>query len=132
MPRTPDRKVAGALTRTDFERAGVKPDDIDSEWMDQMVKRLFMELQKQLARIEATKPDEADTKKASVRAANIRALGAIEVTLERLSRMEQERIARRQTKTARNDEQLHVQLEYRINSVLTARGLPALPGRTEP
>jgi hypothetical protein len=66
-----------------------------------------------------------------VRAANIRALGALEITLERLNRMEQERIAKRQTKTAKSDEQLHIQLEYRINSLLVARGLPALPGPTE-
>jgi hypothetical protein len=127
MTLTPDRKVAGALTRADIEAAGVKPDDIDSDWLDKMVKRLFRELNRQLACIESTKPDEGDTKKASVRAANIRSLGAIERTLERLARMEQERIAKRQTKTAGKNEHLRVQLEYRINSILAAKGLPRLP-----
>jgi len=131
MPITPDRKVGGALTRADIKKAGVKPDDIDPEWLDQMVKRLFRELNRQLACIEATKPEDIDTKKASVRAANVRALGAIERTLERLAQMEQERIARRQTKTAGRNEELRVQLEYRINSLLAARGLPLLPGRTQ-
>jgi hypothetical protein len=131
MPMTPDRKVAGALTRAEIEAQGVKPDDIDPEWLDQMVKRLFRELNRQLACIESTKPDDSDTKKASVRATHVRALGALELTLERLARMEQERIAKRQTKTAGRDEQLRVQLEYRINSLLTARGLPTLPGRNE-
>ena len=131
MPRTPDRKVGGALTRAEIEAAGVKPDDIEPEWIDEMVKRLFKELNRQLACIESTKPDDGDTKKASVRAANIRSLGAIELTLERLARMEQERIAKRQTKMAGKDETLRIQLEYRINSMLAARGLPRLPGRAE-
>ncbi|HVU22365.1 MAG TPA: hypothetical protein VHE09_16665 [Rhizomicrobium sp.] len=109
----------------------MKPDDIDSEWLDDMVKRLFKELQKQLARVEATKPDDNDTKCAAVRTANVRTLDAIERTLERLVRMESERIASRQTKTAGKNEHLRVQLEYRINTLLAARGLPALPGRTE-
>ncbi|MEI9932892.1 MAG: hypothetical protein WDM89_20730, partial [Rhizomicrobium sp.] len=100
MPTTPARKGDGALTRAEIEAAGVKPDDIDPEWLDKMVKRLFKELQRQLACIESTKPDDGDTKKASVRAANIRSLGALERTLERLNHMAQERIAKRQTNTA--------------------------------
>lgn len=108
MPTTPDRKVTGALTRADIEAAGVKPDDIEPEWIDQMVKRLFRELNRQLACIESTKPDDGDAKKASVRASNIRSLGAIERTLERLAKMEQERIAKRQTKTAGKNEHLRV------------------------
>lgn len=131
MARTPDRKVGGALTRADIEAAGVKPDDIEPEWLDQMVKRLFKELNRQLACIESTKPDDGDTRKASVRSANIRSLGAIERTLERLAQMEQERIARRQTKTAGKHEHLRVQLEYRINTLLAARGLPRLPQESD-
>src|SRR5262249_32612002 len=126
-----DRKVGGALTRAEIEAAGVKPDDIKPDWIDEMVKRLFKELNRQLACIESTKPEDADTQKASVRAANIRSLGAIELTLERLARMEQERIAKRQTKMAGKDETLRIQLEYRINNLLAARGLPRLPGLTE-
>jgi hypothetical protein len=131
MTLTPDRKVAGALTRADIEAAGVKPNDIDSDWIDNMVKRLFRELNRQLACIESTKPEDGDTKKASVRAAHVRSLGAIERTLERLAQMEQERTARRQTKTAGKNEHLRVQLEYRINTLLAARGLPQLPEDTE-
>jgi hypothetical protein len=131
MPLTSDRKVAGALTRADIEKAGVKPDDIDPDWLDEMVKRLFRELNRQLACIESTKPEDIDTKKASVRAANVRALSAIERTLERLAQMEQERIARRQPKAAGRNEELRAQLECRINSLLAARGLPLLPGRTQ-
>jgi hypothetical protein len=131
MSLTPDRKVGGALTRADIVAAGVKPDDIEPEWIDQMVKRLFRELNRQLACIESTKPEDGDTRKASVRAANIRSLGAIERTLERLNSMEQERVARRQTKMAGRNEHLRIELECRINSLLTARGLPCLPGRSD-
>jgi len=126
MPLTPDRKVGGALTRADIEKAGVKPDDIDPEWLDEMVKRLFRELNRQLLCIENTKAEDTDTKKATMRATHVRTLGAIERTLERLARMEQERIAKRQTKTAGRNEHLRIELECRINSLLAARGLPRL------
>jgi hypothetical protein len=131
MSRTPTRHIGGAPTRVEIEAAGITPNDIDSEWMDQMVKRLFMELQKQLARVEATKPEDSDVKAASVRTANVRTLDVIERTLERLMRMELERVASRQTKTAVRNEQLRIQLEYRINTLLAARGLPNLPGSVE-
>ena len=131
MSATPARKGDGALTRADIEAAGVKPDDIDPEWLDQMVKRLFKELQRQLACIESTKPDDGDTKKASVRAANIRSLGALERTLERLNSMQQQRIVKQQTNTAGRNEQLRIELECRINRILTSRGLPQLPRQSD-
>ena len=118
MSKTPDREVAGALTRADIEAAGVKPDDIDPEWIDKMVKRLFRELQKQLARVEATKPDDNDTKCASVRSANVRTLSSIEQTLERLARMEQERIAKRQTKRVVRNDELRASIQHKIDILL--------------
>jgi hypothetical protein len=100
----------------------VRPEDIDSEWLDKMVKRLFRELNKQLARVEATRPEDNDTKKAAVRATNVRTLSTIERTLERLARMEQERIAHRQTKTVVRNDELRAQLQHKIDLLLTYRG----------
>jgi hypothetical protein len=118
MPATPDRKVSGALTRDQFSTRGVKPDDVKPDWMDKMVKRLFSELQKQLARIEATKPDDNDTKCASVRAANVRTLSSIEQTLERLARLEQQRVAKRQTKMVVRKDELRASIQHKIDILL--------------
>jgi hypothetical protein len=118
MPLTPDRKVGGAPTRANFKTTGVKPDDIDPDWLDEMVKRLFRELNRQLACIENTKADDADTRKATMRATHVRALGAIERTLERLARMEQERIAKRQTKTVARNDELRASIQRKIDILL--------------
>jgi phage terminase small subunit len=131
MALTPDRKVAGALTCADIEKAGVKPNDIDPEWLDQMVKRLFKELNRQLACIEATKPEDSDTKKATVRAAHVRTLGAIERTLERLARMEQGRVAKRQTRTVGNNDELRASIQHKIDMLLTVQGAGSAPAETE-
>jgi leucyl-tRNA synthetase len=120
MPRTSTRSpVADALSEAIKD---IGPDDIDSEWLDKMVKRLFKELQKQLARVEATKPDDNDTKTASVRTANVRTLDAIERTLERLTRLENERISRRQMKTVVRNDELRAQLQRKIDNLLTYQG----------
>jgi len=118
MPHIPDRRVGGALTRGQYSTRGVKPDDVKPDWMDKMVKRLFSELQKQLARIEATKPDDNDTKCASVRATNVRTLSSIEQTLERLARLEQQRIAKRQTRTVARNDELRASIQHKIDILL--------------
>ncbi len=130
MPRTPDRSPDAAVLSEAIK--DMRPDDIDSEWLDEMVKRLFKELQRQLARVEATKPDDGDTKTASVRTANVRTLSAIERTLERLARMEQQRVASRKVRTmARNDE-LRVEIEQRLDKLLTYRGATPVSEDPEP
>jgi len=122
MPVTPKRS---ADERDSFdETRKVCPGDIDSEWMDQMVNRLFKELQKQLARVEATKPEDNDTKTAAVRTANVRTLSAIERTLERLARMEQQRVASRKVRTTARNDELRAQLQHKIDLLLTYSGAP--------
>jgi uncharacterized Zn finger protein (UPF0148 family) len=97
-----------------------------------MVKRLFREPQKQLSRIESTKPEDSDTKKASVRATNIRALDSLERTLERLARMEQERTAKRHTRATASKEEMRARLQHRINLVLAYRGEETIPEENQP
>ncbi|HWA03879.1 MAG TPA: hypothetical protein VG819_10155 [Rhizomicrobium sp.] len=132
MPALPKRRTVGALTRAEIEAKGVKPDDIDSRWMDDMVKRLFKQLHTQLARIEATKPEDGDTRKASVRAANIRALDTLERTLERLARMERERTAGRTARETESREQIRARIQHRINLVLAYRGEEQIPAEPRP
>jgi hypothetical protein len=114
----PDELPAGELTFAQIEALGVTPDDIDPKWMDDMVKRLFKELKRQLSQIESVKPDNEEVKRAAVRAANVRALGAIERTLERLARMEQQRVASRKVRTAVRNEEIRITLERRIDSLV--------------
>jgi hypothetical protein len=109
----------------------VRPGDVDSEWMDEMVKRLFTELQRQLACVEATRPEDNDVKKAQTRAANLRTLSTIERTLERLARLEQQRIARRQTKAVASNDDMRARLQHRINLLLEHRGEETIPGQSD-
>jgi len=105
------------LTLDQIRAQGVKPEDIDSDWLDSMVKRLFKALEVQLARIEATKPDDNEPRKAQVRAANVRTLSAIERTLERLARLEQQRAASRKVRTSARYDEIRAEVERRIDRI---------------
>ncbi|HEX4294518.1 MAG TPA: hypothetical protein VHZ29_10310 [Rhizomicrobium sp.] len=127
----PDELPGGELTFAQIEALGVTPDDIDSKWMDDMVKRLFKELKRQLSQIESVKPDNDEVKHAAVRAANVRALGAIERTLERLARMEQQRVASRKVRTAVRNEEIRITLERRIDSLAACSSMQAVSEEPE-
>jgi hypothetical protein len=60
----------------------------DSEWLDEMVKKLQAELERQLAKV--SKPGK-QANDARTRAADARTLAGLERTLERLASMEQAR-----------------------------------------
>lgn len=96
---------------------GVTPEDIDPEWIDALVRRIFRALEVQLARIESTTPHDNDLKKAQVRAANMRTLSAIERTLERLSRLEQQRAASRKVRASEGYEEIRAEIERRIDRI---------------
>lgn len=104
--------------------AGVTPDDIDTDWLDDMVKRLFKELNRQMCQLEnlkegsSTGPD---------RAANARTLGSLERTLERLSRMEREREALREKKVAKKNDEARDALIRRLDQLLEAGRAPKVP-----
>ncbi len=122
MPAIPDcPPAAGALARARIGGETITPKDVKPSWLDNMVKRLFKELNKQLARIEATKPDDNDPKTASVRVHNIRALSSIEQTLERLARLEQQRVASRKVRSLARNEELRIKIEHRIDRIIAAR-----------
>ena len=122
MPKVPARLPAdGVLAHARIGGETITPKDVKPTWLDNMVKRLFKELNKQLARIEATKPDDNDPKKASVRVHNIRALSSIEQTLERLARLEQQRVASRKVRSLARDEDLRTKIEHRIARIVAAR-----------
>lgn len=64
--------------------------DITKKWLNDMVKRVFAELNRQLAQIEAC-PAPEGVKGEAARATNARTLASLERTLERLSKLEMQR-----------------------------------------
>jgi len=129
MPMTPQGGSDGDVAVR--VPAKFNPDEIDSNWMDHMVKRLFKELHRQLAQVENTKPSIApDKEDAGVRATNARTLHTLERTMERLARMESERAALRHSKVARKDENARAALERRINHIIAIEFAAANPGQS--
>ena len=64
------------------------PQFSEPEWLDDMVKKLMTELERQLKAVADADPGEGS---AQSRAADARTLAALERTLERLSKLERER-----------------------------------------
>jgi hypothetical protein len=104
--------------------AGVTPEDINTEWLDDMVKRMFKELNRQICQLENLK-EGAGT--GSDRAANARTLGSLERTLERLARMEREREALREKKVAKKNDEARAALIRRLDQLLAAGSAPEIP-----
>ncbi|HEY5347488.1 MAG TPA: hypothetical protein VIJ72_04795 [Rhizomicrobium sp.] len=99
----------------------------DEEWLDEMVKKLFRELEKQLARVGKAGARE----NASGRAADARTLSSLERTLERLARLERERAAVRERKVVRHDEDTRTALERRMDKLLAAGGAAKIPAKPD-
>jgi hypothetical protein len=75
-------------------------DDIKSDWMDLMVKRLFSELNRQLLQVENQKPEHVQP---GERLQNARTLASLQHTLKELSHLERERDARRESKVKKTN-----------------------------
>jgi hypothetical protein len=114
MPITSDPVVAAenAARRTQEK---LKPEDVDSDWLDDMVKRLFNELDRQMKQVEDSRTGQAD---AQGRAANARTLASLERTLERLSRTERERAAQRTSKALTKDGNRRAEIERKIARII--------------
>ena len=87
---------------------GVTAEDIPPGWMDDMVKRLFEELNRQMIRAEQASINEPDLKKEAesvkqleTREKHARVLVRLRGELERLTQMEMERASLRATKKTR-------------------------------
>jgi hypothetical protein len=91
------------------------PEDINSDWLDDMVKRLFNELDRQMKQVEDSRTGQAD---ALGRAANARTLASLERTLERLSRTERERAAQRTSKALTKDGNRRAEIERKIARII--------------
>jgi hypothetical protein len=132
MTRTPPLRADGALTFDDLRALGIRPEDVDEQWMDEMVKRLFHELRRQLSQLETAKAAEDTAEQAGRRATNVRTLVSLERTLERLARLEQQRALSRETKVAAQDDDAVAALERRLDKLLAAEGAPQVLKRPKP
>ena len=94
-----------------------------SEWLDDMVKNLKAELERQLKRVRDGVRGADD---AAALAADARTLASLERTLERLSNLEQARALVRETKIRKQDEGARDALERRLDS-LAAAAAPKKP-----
>jgi len=131
MPSTPSLAGRGATTFAELKAQGIRPEDIDEDWMDDMVKRLFRELKRQLSQVENAKPVEG-REDGNLRAANARTLANLERTLERLARLEQQRVLARETKVAAKDDDARAALERKLDQLLEAARAQVPAGESEP
>ncbi|GEM_PF-2262837 len=122
--------IAGAYGKAsadDIERAverfwNITLQDIKSGWMDVMVKRLFKELSRQLAAVESVKYDRnTNQPPPPEREKNARVLAILEHTLERLARMEKQRLEMHEKKKARTYDNIRAEIERRLNKGAAAR-----------
>jgi hypothetical protein len=102
-------------------------DDIKSDWMDLMVKRLFSELNRQLLQVENQKPEQALD--GPTRLQNARTLASLQHTLKELSHLEREREARRETKVKKTD--ARKTLESRLDQLAGRSAKAGLPDESK-
>ena len=90
---------------------------LDADWLDTMVNKLIVELEKQLTAVGKASKKGATPQS---RAADARTLAVLEQTLERLSRLERERAAVREKKIAKHGTDARAALESRLDKRLAA------------
>ena len=117
MPSTPNLPV-GVERTLDQIRVGA-PEVIDEAWKDDIVQRLLRELKRQLCQLENTKPT-PEIDQANIRIVNVRAITAMERTLDRLLRMDEQRELKRETKVAAKNDNALAALERRIDQLAAA------------
>lgn len=92
-------------------------EDIKSDWIDLMVKRLFAELNRQMCQAEAQKAEDA---KPGDRTENARVLASLQNTMEKLVRMEAQRDARRKGKNVAKNADARKELERKLDRIAAA------------
>ena len=117
MNRTPEPLVMSDAEAQDvaYTLRDIKPEDIDSDWIDNMVHRLFTELEKQLSHVEKFSTDD----KASARSVkNARALETLQRTMSQLTRMEAERVKYRKTNPKFTKEEALASMHRKLDQLL--------------
>ena len=92
-------------------------DDINSEWMDLMVKRLFRELNRQMCQVENQK---AQTSAPGDRMENARVLASLQGSMAKLMRLEAERETHRKGKNVTKNADARKALERKLDKLAAA------------
>jgi hypothetical protein len=121
---TDTEKVRRVYARTNPKHwIDINAEDIPPGWIDDMVKRLFEELNRQMIRIERTSQQVSDKKDAQgkyiddpeEREQHARTLARIQTQLERLTKMEIERASMRVTrKKSRKPSEIRAEIQRAI------------------
>jgi hypothetical protein len=123
---------------------GVTAEDIPQGWMDDMIKRLFDILNRDMIRLESAQIMESDAKgpdrkppilDLETAARKSRLAAQMQRQLERLTEMELKRVparkqARRKKAAIDNDDSLE-ELERRIDRIAAEKGTPEDPGQAQ-
>ena len=128
MPLTPNLPVGVEPTLNEM-RVGA-PEVIDEKWKDDIVRRLLLQLKRQLCQLENTKPT-TEIDQANIRIVNVRSIASMERTLNRLIQQDEQRALKRETKVAAKNDDARAALERRLDQLLAAAGAPQVPEKTE-
>ncbi len=129
MPLTSDPAVAAENAARKRELQTLTPDDIDSERLDTMVRRLFNELDRQLKQAEQSRNQSND---AAARAADARTLASLERTMERLSRAERERAAMHNSRASKKDAAIRTAIDTKFARIFGVTFEVGVPEEPEP
>jgi len=119
---------------------GVSAEDIPQGWMDDMVKRLFEILNRDMIRLEGAQIAESDTKEPGGTVSHSaleqvakkeRLLAQMQRSLERLTEMELKRVRTRKPKKARSDDEARRELKRRIDQIVAADAAQQNPPKSE-
>ena len=110
MPMTPNRE------RTEQSRTRAP---LDAKWKEEFVESLLHELRRQLHQLQNAAPT-AEPDQAGIRAQNVATLARIERSLDRLMKMQEAQVQKRDNKTAANNDNAKETLQRRMDQLLAA------------
>ncbi|HEX4301531.1 MAG TPA: hypothetical protein VHZ78_01970 [Rhizomicrobium sp.] len=117
----------------------ISAEDIPTGWIDDMVKRLFEELNRQMIRIERTSMQMSDKKndkneyddKPEEREQHARTLARIQTQLERLTEMEMKRASLRKTKKSHKPKETRADVYGRLMGTTEPGRAPKRTGEAQ-
>jgi len=122
MPETVEAKEQRSFADTAMRAwIGREADDVPPGWMDNVVKRMLEQVNRQLIRIEDAKDEEDNTPE--TRDKNSRSLARLQLTMDRLVRLETQRSkSRATTKAIAAHGSALEELKRRMDQLTAARG----------
>ena len=124
MPMTGEHgQTSHALVLAAFDRLWtINPEDIASDWINAMAKRLLNEINRQLTSVETARYDNETSQPASgERLTNARTLASLRDTLEKMTRLTIRHQATIQDRKSRDYETARAEIERIVDGVIVAR-----------